>query len=165
MHAVIEALRSRATGMPVLDAQADFRRARRSHMVARVGRWLTRQRSRRHPLNIASGGVIMAGGSRLEVVPLTSIVGTVEPTIHFDERFRPCSEVVRSRWERVALAHRRGNPLPPIRVLARGEGYYVVDGRHRVSVARALGHPDIDAWVTGGATLRRATPATIASTS
>jgi ParB-like chromosome segregation protein Spo0J len=29
------------------------------------------------------------------------------------------------------------------------DGYYVVDGRHRVSVARALRLGDIDAWVTG----------------
>jgi hypothetical protein len=27
--------------------------------------------------------------------------------------------------------------------------YYVIDGRHRVSVTHALGHRDIDAWVTG----------------
>lgn len=78
---------------------------------------------------------------------MASIVGTLEPTVHFDARFRPVSEVVRARWERVALAHRRGVGLPPISVLQRDDGYYVVDGRHRVSVARALGHADIDAWV------------------
>jgi hypothetical protein len=33
-------------------------------------------------------------------------------------------------------------------VLRRPDGYYVVDGRHRVSVARAIGHRDITAWVT-----------------
>jgi ParB-like chromosome segregation protein Spo0J len=41
--------------------------------------------------------------------------------------------------------------LPPIVVRKRSDGYYVLDGRHRVSVALALGHKDIDAWVTGGA--------------
>jgi ParB-like chromosome segregation protein Spo0J len=29
------------------------------------------------------------------------------------------------------------------------DGYYVVDGHHRVSVARTLRLRDIDAWVTG----------------
>jgi hypothetical protein len=87
----------------------------------------------------------------MRVVPLRSIVGTMEPTVHFDARFRPASEVLRWRWERIALAHRKGDPLPPIVVLERPEGYYIVDGRHRVSVALALGHPDIDAWVTAAA--------------
>jgi hypothetical protein len=36
--------------------------------------------------------------------------------------------------------------LPPIDVIERADGYYVLDGRHRVSVARALGHDAIDAW-------------------
>ena len=88
------------------------------------------------------------GAARMAVIPLDDIVGTVEPTLGFDARFRPASGVVRHRWERVALAHRKGIALPPITVRRTAEGYYVVDGRHRVSVARAFRHRDIDAWVT-----------------
>jgi hypothetical protein len=62
--------------------------------------------------------------------------------------FRPASKLVRARWERIALAHRRAVSLPPITVLRGEDGYHVVDGRHRVSVALALGRRDIDAWVT-----------------
>jgi hypothetical protein len=47
----------------------------------------------------------------------------------------------------VALAHREDQPPPPITLLERADGYYVVDGRHRVSVGRALALPDINAWV------------------
>jgi hypothetical protein len=94
--------------------------------------------------------VSFAGFAREQVVPLDAIVGTLEPTPHFDARFRPASEVVRGRWQRIALAHRRGDALPPIDLVKRPDGYYVLDGRHRVSVARALGYPDIDARVTGG---------------
>jgi hypothetical protein len=108
-----------STGMPVADARDDFLRARRAQVAA-----------------------------RLEVIPLKTIVGTVEPTIMFDADFRPASELVRTRWERIALAHRRAVSLPPISVLRGEDGYYVVDGRHRVSVALALGRRDIDAWVT-----------------
>jgi hypothetical protein len=32
------------------------------------------------------------------------VVGTVEPTITFDDRFRAASEHVRARWKRIALA-------------------------------------------------------------
>jgi hypothetical protein len=90
------------------------------------------------------------------VIQLTEVVGTLEPTISFDASFRPASELVRARWQRIALAHHRGVALPPINVLQLHDGYYVTDGRHRVSVARALGHPDIAAWVTG---VRAALPA------
>jgi hypothetical protein len=143
-------LQNHATGMPVLDAEADFRRARRAHAVARVGRWLGRTPDRRHPRTLGDVAVPVGGWAREQVVPLDAIVGTLEPTPHFDSRFRPASEVVRGRWQRIALAHRRGDALPPIDLVKRPDGYYVLDGRHRVSVARALGHPDIDARVTGG---------------
>jgi hypothetical protein len=137
-----------ATGMPILDARDDFRRARRSQLAARLLRALSFRRQ---------GGVPHAfegapqGAAKLEVIPLRDVVGTVEPTISFDARFRPASEHVRARWERVALAHRRGRSLPPIAVVRGDDGYYVTDGRHRVSVALALGLRDIDAWVTQAA--------------
>jgi hypothetical protein len=92
---------------------------------------------------------VLSGRPRLEVVPLSQIVGTVDPTTHFDACFRPATEMVRRRWERIALAQRRGIPLPPVELVQGPRGYYVVDGRHRVSVARALRHADTDAWVYG----------------
>lgn len=142
-------LDAHATGLPILDAQADFRRARRAHAVARLARWFTRKRTCARPETLADSKASIGGVTRLEAIPLDGIVGTVEPTAQFDASFRPASETLRPRWERIALAHRKGHALPPIVVRKRPEGYYVVDGRHRVSVAQALGHGDIDAWVTG----------------
>jgi len=103
----------------------------------------------RRPRALAASERLTAGPSRLEVVPLRAIFGTLEPTDGFDSDFRPASEAQRRRWERIALAHRRGQGLPPVVLRRQAEGYYVVDGRHRVSVARALRLGDIDAWVTG----------------
>jgi ParB-like nuclease family protein len=139
---------ARSTGMPVVDANDDFSRARRRHLAARASGWLVPGRRRaRAPLTLGEV-VLPTGKPRLEVIPLKAIVGTVEPTTTFDARFRPASELVRKRWERIALAHRKGIALPPITVRRCPDGYYVADGRHRVSVASALGHRDIDAWVT-----------------
>jgi hypothetical protein len=138
-----------STGMPALDAHDDFVRARRAQIAARAARLLPGGRRRpRVPRTLDDAATVPRRGSRLAVIPLAEIVGTVEPTISFDARFRPASEHVRARWERIALAHRRGIALPPIALLRRPDGYYVVDGRHRVSVASALGHRDIEAWVT-----------------
>jgi hypothetical protein len=149
INSVFGSMVAHSTGNPVFDAQADFRRARRSHRVARVAAWLARKSRRNAPRTPGAATTMVGGATRLEVVALCSIVGTMESSPHFDARFRPASELVRHRWERIALAHRRGDALPPVVLRARPDGYYVVDGRHRVSVARALGQSDIDGLVTG----------------
>src|SRR5262249_15259817 len=84
----------------------------------------------------------------LRVVAIDAIVGTVDRGRDFDRRFRPTSGRVRGRWEHIAEAGRRGGALPAVDLARIGEIYCVSDGHHRVSVARALGHPDIDAYVT-----------------
>ena len=84
----------------------------------------------------------------LQVVELDTIAGTVDRRTGFDRSFRPTSSRVRTRWERVAAAMRRGEPLPPVSLYRVGEVHFVRDGHHRVSAARALGWPDIDAYVT-----------------
>ena len=140
-------LTTHSTGMPVLDAHDDFRRARRAQLAARAARRLRGRRRPNHPRTLPEVAARRAPAARLRVIALGSIVGTVEPSPQFDERFRPVSAHVRPRWERVALAHRKGVSLPPIAVLQGPDGYYVVDGRHRVSVALATGRREIDAWV------------------
>lgn len=132
-----------------MDAQADFRRARRAHAAARVGGWFAGGRRQALLPTLTDATTNVGGREHLEVVPLCSIVGTLEATTQFDARFRPTSELARHRWERIALAHRKGDALPPIVLLARPDGYYVVDGRHRVSVALALGERNIAGLVTG----------------
>ena len=84
----------------------------------------------------------------LQVIKLDTVVGTVDSTRDFDRRFRPTSSRVRERWERLALAQRRGESIPPIDVYRVGELHFVVDGHHRVSIALAMGQKTIDAYVT-----------------
>ena len=155
---------STATGMPVFDAREDFARARRAAHVARLARWLGGRRRPLVPPTLDDGDWLPGGAPQARVIPLAEIVGTLEPTICFDADFRPASDLVRARWERIALAHRRGVALPPIDVLERPDGYYVADGRHRVSVARALGHRDLEARVTVAwdARARRTSPGGVA---
>lgn len=84
----------------------------------------------------------------LNVVQLDQIVGSVDRGRDFDRRFRPTSGRSRGRWEQIAAAARRGEAFPPIDLVKVGQIYFVRDGHHRVSVARALGRTDIDAYVT-----------------
>ena len=61
----------------------------------------------------------------LQTIRLDTIVGTVDSTRDFDRRFRPTSGRVRERWERLALAQRRGEPIPPIDVYRVGDMHFV----------------------------------------
>jgi hypothetical protein len=141
------------TGFPTQDARTDFSRARRRQVLARMA-----ARIRRGPhdvdLILPFEEVVEALGYRgerslgLQTIPLDSIVGTVDRSREFDRRFRPKSQRVRGRWQRIAEAQRRGQAMPPISVYRIGDMHFVKDGHHRVSVARAQRRPDIDAYVT-----------------
>jgi ParB/Sulfiredoxin domain len=149
------------TGFPRADVENDFLRARRRQVLARLA-----QRLRREPddvnLVLPFDEVIAAlgrAGERrlgLRTIPLDRVVGSVDSTRDFDRHFRPTSGRVRERWERLALAQRRGESIPPIDVYQVGDMYFVVDGHHRVSIAIATGQKTIDAYVTE---IRTAVPA------
>jgi hypothetical protein len=141
------------TGLTAADVQDDFQRARRRRALSQIARRLRGEPGDVNvilPFEEVVAALGRTGERRLglQVIPLDSIVGTVDRTRDFDRQFRPTSARVRVRWERVAAAVRRGEPLPPIDVLRIGELHFVRDGHHRVSVARALGRRDIDAYVT-----------------
>jgi hypothetical protein len=143
----------RSTGMPGLDAQTDFLRARRR---AALGAMVARLRGEPDDVRlilpyeevVAALGYVSEHFAGKAVVPLDAIVGTVDRGRDFDRSFRPTSGRVRSRWEHIATAMRRGEAMPPVDLVRIGQIYFVRDGHHRVSVARALGHADIDALVT-----------------
>jgi hypothetical protein len=143
----------RDTGFPHADAENDFLRMRRSQVMSRLSRWLRREPDDVNimlPFDEVVAAVGRAGEQRLglKVITLDSIVGSVDKTRDFDRSFRPTSGRVRERWERLALAQRRGEAIPPIEVYRIGELHFVIDGHHRVSVAHALGLRTIDAYVT-----------------
>jgi hypothetical protein len=143
----------RSTGMPGLDAQHDFLRARRRAAMSRLA-----ARLRGEPDDVrlvlpyeevvAALGYVSEHSAGTAVVQLDAIVGTVDRGRDFDRRFRPTSGRVRSRWEHIAAAMRRGEAMPPVDLVRIGEIYFVRDGHHRVSVARSLGRTDIDANIT-----------------
>lgn len=83
----------------------------------------------------------------LQEIPVDQIVGTLGRAGEFTRAFLPRREELRERWTEVeALA--QGMPgFPPIDVYRVGDAYFVVDGHHRVSVARRLGAPTIEARV------------------
>lgn len=144
---------ARDSGSARADAESDFLRARRHQTLSQLAGWLRADpQSARESLSFSE--TVQALGRRgerrlgVQVIPLDQIVGSVDKVRDFDRRFRPTSDKSRKRWENVSRLAREGHPLPPIDVYKLGNLYFVSDGHHRVSVARALGASDIEADVT-----------------
>jgi hypothetical protein len=142
-----------ATGFPRADVENDFLRARRRQFLTMLAHHLRRGRGdNNHLLRLddVAGGLCWRGQRQLglQTVSVDTIVGTVGSRRDFDRHFRPTSARVRSRWERLALAIRRGEAIPPIEVYRVGHLHFVADGHHRVSIAGATRQHQIDAYVT-----------------
>lgn len=90
------------------------------------------------------GGPIYRG---MKQVPIAQIVGSVDRYRDFDEVFMPAQDRTANRWKSVARAYYQDIDLPPVRLYKVGDAYFVLDGHHRVSVAREQGVDFIDAEV------------------
>src|SRR2546425_7016166 len=96
------------------------------------------------------GGGMGSMNAGIQEIPVDKIVGSAASTAKgedFDPAFLPTTPRLRDRWTRIYREMVEGAELPPIDVYRVGDGYYVIDGHHRVSVARSLGRPAITARV------------------
>lgn len=80
-------------------------------------------------------------------IPLDAIVGSVGRYTDFTRTFLPLQDSDRERWVSVKAAMRGDAGLPAIEVYKVGEVYFVLDGNHRVSIARQEGLKSIEAHV------------------
>jgi len=139
------------------DGMRSLRRAARVYeriiWLAQLGRawgWLTGQPA--YLLDLAAEkprcvmGSARPGG--LQTVEVRRILGSEGRSRDFDRHFLPLRKCTRERWTSIAAAQLMGIPLPPVSLIQVGERYYVRDGHHRVSVARALGQEYIEAEIT-----------------
>lgn len=86
-------------------------------------------------------------GRRVAEVPLAQVVGTVHRPDDFDAEFRLVSAHLQDRWRRLVEAMSNGVEPEPVDLVQLGDLYFVVDGHHRVSVARHLGRLVVTARV------------------
>lgn len=84
----------------------------------------------------------------IQTVCIHRIQGTEGRNNDFDCDFNPLKSNNRDRWINIASARLNEIGLPAIDLIQVGHDYYVRDGHHRISVARALGADFIDANVT-----------------
>ena len=123
-----------------LDQQtrADFNRARFKSFINQVVSILSGKRNNllsyddvKEKLRI--GGPIYRG---MQTVLVEQIAGSLNRYHEFDDVFLPKEDQLASRWTKVDRAFYEDIHLPPVVLYKVGDVYFVVDGHHRVSVAR-----------------------------
>jgi len=82
----------------------------------------------------------------LQTIRVDQITGSLNRNTDFDHQFRPLKEHVLNRWVDAYILHERDG-WSPVLVHKVGDQYFVEDGHHRVSVARALGMDFMEAAV------------------
>ncbi len=133
----------------MLRADSAFKRARGKAFLRGVWSILQRRSNRLLPyeevrLKLRAGGPIYRG---IETVPIGKIIGSVNRYRDFDRAFLPAQDFTQDRWKNIGRAFYSEIILPPVQLYKVGDAYFVMDGNHRVSVARELGREFIDAEV------------------
>lgn len=84
----------------------------------------------------------------VQTVSIEQIRGSEGRSADFDASFYPRQRYSRERWIGIAAARLMQSALPPVELIQVGDTYFVRDGHHRISVARALDEQYIEAEVT-----------------
>ncbi len=126
----------------------DFRQARQRAALQEVVGRLTGKSTRLLSYEeVATKLKLSARSDRgIQQIPVDAIVGSVGRYTDFSRTFLPRDAQDEQRWARVKTAF-AGGEIPPIEVYKVGEVYFVLDGNHRVSIARQYGMEHIDANV------------------
>ncbi len=128
----------------------DFRRARSKVLLQQVVARLTGQSIDLLPYEEVRKK-LKAGGTKnkkLKEIPIDAIIGSVGRYKDFTRTFLPRHNSDENRWAQVKSAMTDMTGLPPIEVYQIDQAYFVLDGNHRVSIARELGAEYIQAYVT-----------------
>jgi len=140
--------------------RADFERARFKAFLNRV--WATLSGRPTALLSyddvkerLRIGGPIYRG---VKTIRVDQITGSLNRYHEFDRAFLPTQDNISSRWQNVDRAFYQEIDLPPVVLYKVGEVYFVVDGHHRVSVAREQGQEFIEAEVRECSTRVNITP-------
>lgn len=116
----------------------------------RLWRWLSRRPRRLRSLDEIEPRAVIGRYEQVsaQMVPLDRIVGSAGRPYDFDRAFYPLRPHTRERWVSVADLWYRGVQLPPVSLVKVSDDYFVIDGHHRISVARVFGATTISALVT-----------------
>ncbi len=127
----------------------DFRRARSKSFLRQMWSLVSGQNTDLMAWDAVRDSLKLRGFIRrgMQEVPVEKIVGSVGRYRDFDNAFLPTQEATSGRWRKINRAFYNDVSLPPVNLYKVGDVYFVLDGNHRVSVAREHGVKYIDADV------------------
>ncbi len=127
----------------------DFRRARSKCLLRRAWGILSGHRTDLLPWEEVRDTLKLRRLIRrgIQTVPIAKIKGSVGRYKDFDDAFLPMNDGLSGRWRKINRAFHQDVNLPPVSLYKVGDAYFVLDGNHRVSVAREHGIRFIDADV------------------
>lgn len=135
--------------------RADFSRARFKSFINQVFSVISGQGSNTLLSYDEVKGKLHVGGPiyrGVKTVRVDQIIGSLNRYHEFDRAFLPKEDLLANRWQKVDRAFYEDVHLPPVVLYKVGEVYFVVDGHHRVSVARDKGQEFIEAEIRECAT-------------
>jgi hypothetical protein len=148
---------------------ADFTRARRRARLRALVARVRREHTSNRLLSFDDVRRERVANNRLyrgtRVVEVDEIIGSVGRWRDFDRSFLPARASVGHKWKRIDRAFHRAEDLPAVKLYEIGDAYFVVDGHHRVSVARYYYVPTVEATVVEFHPRRPAAPVPITSKS
>jgi hypothetical protein len=141
-------------------SRADFSKARFKAFVNQIMSFMSGKRTTllsydeiKEKLHI--GGPVYRG---VKTIRVDQIAGSLNRYHEFDDAFLPKDDTLGKRWQSVDRAFYQDVHLPPVVLYKVGDVYFVVDGHHRVSVAREQGQIYIEAEIRECSTRVNITP-------
>ncbi|MEN8171568.1 MAG: universal stress protein [Chloroflexota bacterium] len=133
-----------------IQAIQDFHNARRKADLREIFARITGKSTELLSYEAVRRGLRAVEESKQELreIPLDAIVGSVGRYTDFSRDFLPLSDSDKERWAQVMAKTKGLSGLPPIEAYKISEVYFVLEGNHRVSVARQLGASHIEAFIT-----------------
>lgn len=127
----------------------DFRRARSKSFLRKIWSLVSGEETDLMAWDEVRDKLKLRGFIRrgIQEVPVERIMGSVGRYQDFDNAFLPIQENSSSRWRKINRAFYDDVSLPPVNLYKVGDVYFVLDGNHRVSVAKEHGVKYIDADV------------------
>jgi Alpha amylase, catalytic domain len=129
--------------------ERDFERARHRSNWNRVLAFFKGKPSLLLPFDLVRSQIDVrsAAYEGIREIEIESVIGSVNRYHEFDREFLPKTAISADRWSNVRKMFDSDVGFPPIKVYQMGEAFFVVDGNHRVSVARQLRIKTIEAEV------------------
>lgn len=130
-------------------AQVDFDTARRKAFWNAIISFMSGRPNRLLSWDEVRGKLGIRGQAYrgVQAVPVDKVIGSVGRYRDFDRVFLPTQDRTADRWRSIARAYYDEVNLPPVKLYKIGDAYFVLDGNHRVSVAREQGVEFVDAEV------------------